>query len=95
MRPIAHSAAIAAPKSARTSALPGFIERLFAVAQAWLARRAVLAELQGLDDHTLADLRLYRGDFQAIADGSYIREGGAHDVAPKLEASTRIDGRYY
>ena len=54
--------------------------------RAWLNRRAVLAELQGLDDRTLADLCIYRGDFQAIADGTYIREGGAHDVALKPAA---------
>jgi len=54
---------------------------LFGAIRAWLTRRAVLAELHGLDERTLADLCLYPGDFQAIADGTYIREGGAHDVA--------------
>lgn len=62
-------------------ASPG--SRLLGRIRAWLARRAILAELRGLDDRTLADLRISRGDFQAIAEGTYIREGGAHDVARK------------
>jgi hypothetical protein len=65
------------------SAKPGVIGRLLAFVRGRLARRAVLAELHGLDERTLDDLRLYPGDFQAIADGTYIREGGAHDVARK------------
>jgi uncharacterized protein YjiS (DUF1127 family) len=70
----------------RKAALPRFIASLLASARDWLTRRAVLAELHGLDDRTLADLRIYPGDFQAIADGTYIREGGAHDVARKTSA---------
>lgn len=73
----------------RKSALPRFLVSIFAIARAWLTRRAVLAELRGLDDRTLADLRLYPGDFQAIADGTYIREGGAHDVARNRLAVAR------
>jgi uncharacterized protein YjiS (DUF1127 family) len=61
------------------SRLPG--SRLLGRVGAWLKRRIVLAELHGLDDRTLADLRISRGDFQAIAEGTYIREGGAYDVA--------------
>jgi uncharacterized protein YjiS (DUF1127 family) len=61
------------------SRLPG--SRLLGRVGAWLKRRIVLAELHGLDDRTLADLRISRGDFQAIAEGTYIREGGAHDFA--------------
>jgi hypothetical protein len=35
--------------------------------------------LHELDDRTLADLCIYPGDFPAIAEGTYVREGGAHD----------------
>jgi uncharacterized protein YjiS (DUF1127 family) len=79
------------------SALPGFVGSLLASARSWLARRAVLAELHGLDDRTMADLRIYPGDFQAIADGTYIREGGAHDVARQTSAQPSSAGRrpYY
>src|SRR6185437_9148929 len=48
------------------SRLPG--SRLLGRVGAWLKRRIVLAELHGLDDRTLADLRISRGDFQAIAE---------------------------
>jgi uncharacterized protein YjiS (DUF1127 family) len=65
--------------AARAAIRPGLLGRLFAAAQSWLARRAVLAELHDLDDRTLADLCIHPGDFRAIADGTYAREGGAHD----------------
>jgi len=74
-------AAPAVPQSspAAASAERGTLSRLVATARSWLARRAVLAELHQLDDRTLADLCIYPGDFPAIAEGTYVREGGAHD----------------
>src|SRR5258708_2436319 len=60
-----------APEPPRPLAAPRLADRLLALARSWLTRRAVLAELHGLDDRTLADLRIYPGDFQAIADGTY------------------------
>jgi uncharacterized protein YjiS (DUF1127 family) len=71
----------ATPQSsaALASARRGPFGRLVAAARSWLARRAVLAELHELDDRTLADLCIYPGDFPAIAEGTYVREGGAHD----------------
>jgi uncharacterized protein YjiS (DUF1127 family) len=79
-----HSLTDTAPAAPRTSpavasAERGPLGRLLAAAQSWLARRAVLAELHELDDRTLADLCIYPGDFPAIAEGTYVREGGAHD----------------
>ncbi len=87
-----------APEAAdRSLARPRLADRLLAFARSWLARRAVLAELHGLDDRTLADLRIYPGDFQAIANGTYAREGGAHDFAVKswMETSSRRFRPYY
>ena len=85
-----HALTVASDRTAGTSpsksALPRFVASLLDSARDWFARRAVLAELHGLDDRTRADLRIYPGDFQAIADGTYIREGGAHDVARKTRA---------
>jgi uncharacterized protein YjiS (DUF1127 family) len=78
-----------------TTARPGFVSRFLAVSLAWLNRRAVLAELHSLDERTLADLRIYRGDFQAIAEGSYVREGGAHDIASKSEAGSSAPRRLH
>lgn len=92
-----HSLTVA--HEARKSALPGFLGRLLAFARARRMRHAVLAELHGLDARTLADLCLYPGDFPAIADGTYIREGGAHDFVakPSAEAPAQSVGRrpYY
>jgi uncharacterized protein YjiS (DUF1127 family) len=76
-------------------ALPGFAARLIKHFREWLHRRAVLAELQGLDERTLGDLCLYPGDFQAIADGTHVREGGAHDVARKPAAESARIRPYY
>ena len=78
-----HSPTDTAPASQGSAALApsqcGPLGRLLAAARSWLARRAVLAELRELDDRTLADLCIYPGDFPAIAEGTYVREGGAHD----------------
>jgi DNA-binding transcriptional LysR family regulator len=84
-------AATHAAATVRGPSNPRLADRLLAFARSWFARRAVLAELHGLDDRTLADLRIYPGDFQAIASGTYAREGGAHDVVVKswIESSNR------
>ena len=74
-----HSLTDAPNVTAQRPAPSGF--GLIARVSAWLKRRAILAELHELDERTLADLRIHAGDFQAIADGTYAREGGAHDVA--------------
>jgi uncharacterized protein YjiS (DUF1127 family) len=86
-----------APESTRPLAAPGLVHSLLAVVRSWLTRRAVLAELEGLDDRTLADLRIHPGDFQAIANGTYAREGGAHDVATQcwMETSKRRFQPYF
>jgi len=74
-----HSLTDTPEAAAGESVSPGLAGRLLAFVRGWLARRAVLAELKELDDRTLADLCLYPGDFSAIANGTYTREGGAHD----------------
>jgi uncharacterized protein YjiS (DUF1127 family) len=51
--------------------------------RAWLKKRAVLAELERLDARTLADLRISRGDFVAIAEGTYVRHcADLDEIAP-------------
>jgi hypothetical protein len=66
--------------------------------QQFSLKRAILAEFRGLDDRTLADLRIYPGDFQGIADGTYVRDA-AHDIARKPATaggkSRRIARPYY
>jgi uncharacterized protein YjiS (DUF1127 family) len=90
-------AATHASTAARTSSRPSLADRLLGFVRSWLTQRAVLEELHGLDDRTLADLRIYPGDFQAIAAGTYVREGGAHDVTIKsrMENANRRFLRYF
>jgi len=88
------AASLAAASAERT---PTFLSRLRRAIHDWLLKRATLAELRGLDERTLADLRIYTGDFQGIADGTYIREA-AYDIARKATTerqSRRIARPYY
>ena len=52
----------------------------------WALHRAVMAELRTLDDRSLADLGICRGDFHAIASGTYVgrnaRADSVTDVNP-------------
>ncbi len=93
-----HPAAAASLAPASAAHVPAFLTRLRDALREWLLKRAILAELRGLDDRTLADLRIYPGDFQGIADGTYIRDA-AHDIArkPATEGgkSRRIARPYY
>ena len=57
------------PHSVRDRAVSRFDE--------WRRRRALLAELMSLSDRDLADLGIGRGDFPAILDGTYRRDGQA------------------
>ena len=86
------AAASLAPASA--AHVPAFLIRLRDAFREWLLKRATLAELRGLDDRTLADLRIYPGDFQGIADGTYIRDA-AHDIARKPATESRRIARPY
>ena len=73
------------------STLTRFLGRIAGRLTTWRARERAYAELSALDDRTLADLRIYPGDFPPIANGTYAREGGAHDVATQswMESSKR------
>ena len=67
-------------RGARHTSIP--LATLRAVARAsplhwlrvWLQREATLEELYGLDDRTLADLNITRGDFPRILGGTFRRE---------------------
>lgn len=55
------------PQAVRDRAVARFDE--------WRRRRALLAELMSLSDRDLTDLGIGRGDFPAILDGTYRRDG--------------------
>jgi len=57
-----------------------------------LARRAVLDELSRLDDRTLLDLGINRGDFASIADGSWRRQAAGQPVAASPAARGGAEG---
>ncbi len=40
----------------------------------WWRRQKLMSELESLDDFTLADLGITRGDFHAIVDGTWRRD---------------------
>ncbi len=49
------------------------VRRVFGAVPAWLQRDAWRAELESLDDRTLSDLAIGRGDFPAILAGTFSR----------------------
>lgn len=91
--PALHAPTASRIETSRQHHLAASVGRLLHRYRDWRTRRTVLAELRGLDAHTLADLRLYPGDFEAIADGTYIRAGGAHDIALKPAADASPSSR--
>jgi len=60
------TAPVAAP-ARPAEAAPGPVARMVALAGRWVAYRRTLAELQALDDRTLADLGMTRGALPGIA----------------------------
>src|SRR5690349_20360885 len=68
----------------------GFLRLL----RAWLDRQAVRAELEKLDERTLADLGMNRGDFPAILAGTYTRTSGSdmNTTSPKQSAAAEPRG---
>ena len=67
---------VGAADAAQPESLIGMLlAAMVGAAKAWAARRVVAEELAGLDDRTVADLGLTRGDFPAIIAGTYRRGG--------------------
>ncbi len=59
---------------------------LYAPVQRWLAERTVRNELMALDDRTLADIGLTRGDIPQVAAGLWVPE---NRVAPAQYAAPK------
>ena len=54
-------------------ARPGFLARLRIAVSAWMQRRTVLAELDGLSNRELADIGLNRADLPLVFDPAFAR----------------------
>jgi uncharacterized protein YjiS (DUF1127 family) len=62
---------------------PSLADRLLASVRSWLTRRAVLEELHGLDDRTLADLRISLPGSKIVPFAAdLMHERGALSIAP-------------
>jgi uncharacterized protein YjiS (DUF1127 family) len=73
---------VSAADAAQPESLVGTVlAAIVGAVKAWAAQRAVAEELAGLDDRTVADLGLTRGDFPAIIAGTYRRGGEPADSA--------------
>jgi uncharacterized protein YjiS (DUF1127 family) len=63
----------------------------------WLQRRVVFDELHHLDERTLVDLGINRGDFDAIAGGAYQRQEAetADNGAPQAADRAAVSPRFW
>lgn len=56
---------VARARAYRAASIRGLFRRLFG----WMRRRAAIAQLQALDDRTLKDMGLFRGEIEAAVRG--------------------------
>jgi uncharacterized protein YjiS (DUF1127 family) len=66
-----------AARRARAKLVYDAVQALVARVKAWNERRQTFAELDGLDDRTLADIGINRAEIGQIAAGHYVRDGYA------------------
>jgi len=74
---LAQAQAIAETVISVTRAIKETAAWLYAPIKQWFAERAVRDELQSLDERTLADIGLTRGDISQVAAGLWVPENRA------------------
>ena len=78
-----HAAAVARGEDFRAGlrAVGRFLAKLLAPVIAWRRYRTALAELNALDDRTLADIGIVRGDVPRVAAGLWMPESAVRATA--------------
>ena len=78
-----HAAAVARGEDFRAGlrAVGRFVAKLLAPVIAWRRYRTALAELNALDDRTLADIGIVRGDVPRVAAGLWMPESAVRATA--------------
>lgn len=91
---MARGEAIADTFAAITGAVRTIAARLYAPIKTWAVERSTRDELMSLDDRTLADIGLTRGDIPQVASGLWVPENRlaqvrAAQVTPASNANKR------
>ena len=73
-------------------AIGGGLKTLTARLKGWNERRMTFNELDGLDDRTLADIGLSRGEIAQVAAGHYARQTDDYGFALKAFNAANTQG---
>lgn len=68
------------------------VKTLTARLKGWHERRMTLNELDGLDDRTLADIGLSRGEIAQVAAGHYVRQADDYGFSLKALNAANTQG---
>jgi len=86
------SLALAALAADMIVAVGSGLKKLAARIKGWNERRMTFNELDGLDDRTLADIGLSRGEIAQVAAGHYARQADDFGFSPKSFTAANTQG---
>jgi uncharacterized protein YjiS (DUF1127 family) len=91
---MARGEAIADAFAAFAGAVRAIAVRLYAPVKNWAVERAARDELMSLDDRTLADIGLTRGDIPQVASGLWVPENRLAQVrAAQVKSASNVNNR--